>query len=53
MELEDAVARLQKDLAEYRKELGYGGARGAGEFLPDHETVGIYINAGSQVFGEV
>ena len=28
MELEDAVARLQKDLAEYRKELGYSGARG-------------------------
>ena len=26
--LEDAVARLQKDLPEYRKELGYGGARG-------------------------
>ena len=29
VELEDAVARLQKDLAEYRKELGYGGARGS------------------------
>ena len=28
VELEDAVARLQKDLAEYRKEFGYGGARG-------------------------
>ena len=26
---------------------------GAGEFFPDHETVGIYIDAGSQVFGEV
>ena len=29
MELEDAVPRLQKDLAEYRKELGNGGARGS------------------------
>ena len=28
VELEDAVARLQKELAEYRKEFGYGGARG-------------------------
>ena len=28
MELEDAVARLQKDLAEYWKELRYGGVRG-------------------------
>ena len=28
MELEDAVERLQKDLAEYRKELRYGGVRG-------------------------
>ena len=28
VELEDAVSRLQKDLAEYRKEFGYGGARG-------------------------
>ena len=28
MELEDAVARLQKDMAEYRKELRYDGARG-------------------------
>ena len=28
VELEDAVARLQKDLAEYRKELGYAGASG-------------------------
>ena len=26
---------------------------GAGEFFPDHETVGIYVDAGSQVFGEV
>ena len=28
VELEDAVARLQKEFAEYRKEFGYGGARG-------------------------
>ena len=28
VELEDAVARLQKELAEYRKEFGYGGVRG-------------------------
>ena len=28
VELEDSVARLQKELAEYRKEFGYGGARG-------------------------
>ena len=28
VELEDAVARLQKELAEYRKEFGYGGLRG-------------------------
>ena len=28
VELEDAVARLQKELAEYRKEFGYGDVRG-------------------------
>ena len=28
VELEDAVAWLQKELAEYRKEFGYGDARG-------------------------
>ena len=29
VELEDAVARLQKELAEYQKEFGHGGARGS------------------------
>ena len=44
VEPEDAVARLQKELAECRKEFGYGGARG-----PANSSVDI----GAQVFGEV
>ena len=38
--LEDAVARLQKDIADYRKELRFSGVQG-----PANETVSIYFDA--------
>ena len=49
VELEDVVARLQKELEEYRIRR----RQGAGKFFPDHEKVGIYVDVGAQVFGEV
>ena len=44
VELEDAVAQLQKELVEYRKE-------GAGEFFPDHEKVVVPSVTVAQVRG--
>ena len=52
VELVDAVARLQKELAEFRTEFGYGSAR-----MPANSSqtsgVGIYVDVGAHVCGEV
>ena len=59
VELVDAAARLQRELAEFRTEFGIpDGVRirrrqMVGEFFPDHEGVWIYVDVGALVFGEV
>ena len=51
--LEDAVAWLQRDIADYRKELRFSGVQGQCESFSAYETVGIYFYASSQIFGKV
>ena len=47
VELVDAAVQLQKDLTEFRIRQ----CQKAGEFFPDHETVGIYVDVGTHIRG--
>ena len=52
----DAVARLQKEMAEFRTEFGYGSARrpvSSSKTSGGGGGVGIYVDVGAQVFGVV
>ena len=51
--LEDAVARLQRDLTDYRKELRIAGGQGPAIPPRAFETGGVYFHASSQIFGKI
>ena len=51
--LEDAVAKLQRDITDYRKELRIARGTRSGDSSSAYEKVGVYFHASSQIFGKI